>query len=61
MASLYGVGFGPSMPSKNVICAVLAASAVSASAEVSFRNDVMAAISKAGCNLGASHGKATGK
>uniref|UniRef100_UPI00378426B5 DUF1549 domain-containing protein n=1 Tax=Prosthecobacter sp. TaxID=1965333 RepID=UPI00378426B5 len=28
---------------------------------VSFRNDVMAAISKAGCNLGTCHGNATGK
>ena len=27
----------------------------------SFRNDVMAAISKAGCNLGTCHGNATGK
>jgi hypothetical protein len=30
-------------------------------AEVSFRNDVMAVISKAGCNAGACHGNKTGK
>ena len=27
----------------------------------SFRNEVMAAVSKAGCNLGTCHGNATGK
>ena len=31
------------------------------SAEVSFRNDVMAVLSKAGCNLGTCHGNARGK
>jgi hypothetical protein len=30
-------------------------------ADVSFRRDVMAAISKSGCNLGTCHGNATGK
>src|SRR5262245_46682632 len=30
-------------------------------AEVSFRNDVMAVLSKAGCNAGACHGNASGK
>lgn len=33
----------------------------SQAAEVSFRNDVQAAIAKAGCNLGTCHGNATGK
>src|SRR5688572_7446800 len=35
--------------------------ASSALAEISFRNDVMAVISKAGCNLGTCHGNANGK
>ena len=35
--------------------------AVAEGGPVSFRNDVMAAISKAGCNLGTCHGNATGK
>ncbi|MDB5318638.1 MAG: hypothetical protein JWN40_269 [Phycisphaerales bacterium] len=37
------------------------AQADGARAEVSFRNDVMAVISKAGCNAGACHGNKTGK
>lgn len=41
--------------------AVVAGSSVFAADAVSFRNDVMAAISKAGCNLGTCHGNATGK
>src|SRR5690349_3312443 len=35
--------------------------AVTASASVSFRNDVMAVISKAGCNAGTCHGNQNGK
>src|SRR3954462_1632469 len=41
------------------ICAVNAAHA--GDARVSFRNDVMAVLSKAGCNAGACHGNANGK
>lgn len=41
--------------------ALVAGSSLSAADTVSFRNDVMAAISKAGCNLGTCHGNATGK
>jgi len=41
---------------------IVAAAAPLPAAEVpSFRNDVMAALSKAGCNLGTCHGNATGK
>ncbi|MFC5455107.1 DUF1549 and DUF1553 domain-containing protein [Prosthecobacter fluviatilis] len=51
-----------SIPSLVGACITLAlSSAVSAAEAVSFRNDVMAAISKAGCNLGTCHGNATGK
>lgn len=39
----------------------IALSSAFAAESVSFRNDVMAAISKAGCNLGTCHGNATGK
>jgi hypothetical protein len=46
-----------------LVCALsaVALSSASAAETVSFRNDVMAAISKAGCNLGTCHGNATGK
>ena len=40
---------------------VCSASPVSAASPVSFRNDVMPALSKAGCNLGTCHGNARGK
>lgn len=44
------------------IAALLAGAGLAHAAEVpSFRNDVMAALSKAGCNLGTCHGNATGK
>ena len=44
------------------ICILTLSATVAGFAEpVSFRNDVMAAISKAGCNLGTCHGNATGK
>lgn len=39
----------------------LAAAPVRAEGPVSFRNDVMAVLSKAGCNLGTCHGNANGK
>lgn len=47
----------------SLVCALsaVALSSASAAETVSFRNDVMAAISKAGCNLGTCHGNATGK
>ena len=45
-----------------VIAGLLAAHSTAAPQEpVSFRNDVMAVISKAGCNLGTCHGNANGK
>jgi hypothetical protein len=40
---------------------VLVAVQASSAAEVSFRNDVMAVLSKAGCNLGVCHGNQNGK
>ncbi len=40
---------------------LLGATAVQGGEAPSFRNDVMAAVSKAGCNLGSCHGNATGK
>src|SRR5437773_3087024 len=43
----------------SLFCILLIAAA--ASAGVSFRNDVMAVISKAGCNAGTCHGNANGK
>lgn len=44
------------------IPALLAGAGLARAAEApSFRNDVMAALSKAGCNLGTCHGNATGK
>ncbi len=53
----------PSSPKAIAVLAIICASqAVRAEPKlVSFRNDVMAAISKAGCNLGTCHGNATGK
>jgi hypothetical protein len=39
----------------------IAAPAVACAADVSFRNDVMAVLSKAGCNQGTCHGNARGK
>lgn len=42
-----------------VLTVITARDAVAA--EISFRNDVMAALSKAGCNLGTCHGNARGK
>jgi hypothetical protein len=41
--------------------AVLALAAAAGAQPVSFRNDVMAALSKAGCNTGACHGNQNGK
>ena len=43
----------------SLFCILLIAAAASAS--VSFRNDVMAVISKAGCNAGTCHGNQNGK
>lgn len=40
---------------------VILAHGTARSAEISFRNDVMAVLSKAGCNLGTCHGNARGK
>src|SRR5213082_2673742 len=40
---------------------LFAGTIVSASSTVSFRNDVMAVISKAGCNAGTCHGNQNGK
>src|SRR5213078_1437795 len=40
---------------------LLAASAIHADEVVSFQNDVMAVLSKAGCNAGACHGNKNGK
>lgn len=44
-----------------IFLCVLPFAAPLALAEVSFRNDVMAVLSKAGCNAGACHGNKTGK
>lgn len=41
--------------------ALLAALSAAATEHVSFRNDVMAVLSKAGCNMGACHGNQNGK
>jgi len=43
------------------VLSAVALSSAFAAETVSFHNDVMAAISKAGCNLGTCHGNATGK
>ena len=51
----------PSRFSRLCFAAFLAISCSAHAAALSFRNDVMAAISKAGCNLGTCHGNATGK
>ncbi len=48
-------------PSLVSALSAVALSSASAAEAVSFRTDVMAAISKAGCNLGTCHGNATGK
>lgn len=40
---------------------LVAASGFASTHEVSFRNDVMAVLSKAGCNMGTCHGNANGK
>ena len=40
---------------------VFASLRASAASEVSFRNDVMAALAKSSCNMGTCHGNATGK
>ena len=50
-----------SVPSLFCALSAVALSSAFAAETVSFRNDVMAAISKAGCNLGTCHGNATGK
>ncbi len=50
-----------SVPSLVSALSAVALSSAFAAEPVSFRNDVMAAISKAGCNLGTCHGNATGK
>lgn len=44
-----------------LLSAAIALPLLSSAEEPSFRNDVMAALSKAGCNLGTCHGNATGK
>jgi len=44
-----------------IIPIALAAASRAAAADVSFRNDVMAVLSKAGCNAGVCHGNASGK
>lgn len=44
-----------------LLSATIALPLLSSAEEPSFRNDVMAALSKAGCNLGTCHGNATGK
>lgn len=49
------------LPSLTFALLASAGSAVAAGPAVTFRTDVMAAISKAGCNLGTCHGNATGK
>jgi len=51
----FSLGMGISRPAQ------AAAPAVPSPAQVTFRNDVMAVLSKAGCNLGVCHGNATGK
>lgn len=43
------------------ILAIVAVPSLGAADEVSFRHDVMAVLSKAGCNLGTCHGNARGK
>ena len=50
-----------SVRSVSSFLASLVAVAAAQAAGPSFRTDVMAAISKAGCNLGTCHGNATGK
>src|SRR4026209_2655081 len=45
----------------NVAAALLISSAAASGAAVSFRNDVMAVFSKAGCNAGTCHGNKNGK
>jgi len=47
--------------SRFVLLALVAAASPTLAADVSFRNDVMAALSKAGCNQGTCHGNARGK
>lgn len=44
-----------------LLSATIALPLLSSAEDPSFRNDVMAALSKAGCNLGTCHGNATGK
>ncbi|MFZ4763665.1 MAG: DUF1549 and DUF1553 domain-containing protein [Roseimicrobium sp.] len=44
-----------------IVTLIVLAAVSSHAAEVSFRNDVQAAVAKAGCNLGTCHGNATGK
>ena len=41
--------------------ALMVSGAVADETRISFRNDVMAVLSKAGCNAGACHGNANGK
>ena len=49
-------------PFRHASLALLSGASLVCAVEVpSFRNDVMAALSKAGCNLGTCHGNATGK
>src|SRR2546422_4545531 len=48
------------MPLRAAVLLMLSAQVV-CSAEVSFRNDVMAVISKAGCSAGTCHGNKNGK
>src|SRR6187551_1561627 len=51
----------PTMIGAFVVSALLATSAPPAGPAVSFRTDVIAALSRAGCNSGACHGSPQGK
>ncbi len=46
---------------KTTLCAALLSFTAAQAQEISFRNDVMAVLSKAGCNAGGCHGNASGK
>src|SRR2546426_7206833 len=51
------------MPLRMIVLIILTMllPALAAAGEVAFRNDVMAVLSKAGCNAGACHGNKSGK
>ncbi|HYE31335.1 MAG TPA: DUF1549 and DUF1553 domain-containing protein [Methylomirabilota bacterium] len=55
------LGFLGKLSSRVVSAALTLLTVCAAQAEVSFRNEVMAVLSKAGCNAGACHGNANGK